>query len=196
VSGTTTVPALGTAATAPVPPPPPPVSRRRSWLLLGVVALAVLAYLTIFSVYAYTHTAERYVQLAPGAAGHRGGADFRLLRLTRSVELADRAGGAPQVADPGATFVVAEVEVVRQREDGTFLCGVDLLGPGQRLWGATTTEVERTLPSCSSADVQVGAPYRFEAVFLVPDRYAGQLLGAALTDHSGPQRSAVLRPPA
>ena len=29
----------------------------------------------------------------------------------------------------------------------------------------------------------------------VPERYADQLVGAALTDNSGPDRSAVLRPP-
>lgn len=189
-------PALGTVATPPSPVPPPPLPRRRAWLLLGVVALVVLVYLTGFSVWAHTYTSTRYTQLAPGAAGTRGGAEFRLLTLTRSAELADAGGGEPQVADAGATFVVAEVEVVRQVADEGFLCGVDLLGPGGRVWSATTVEVQRPVPSCRSTEVAVGRPTRFESVFLVPERYADQLVGAALTDNSGPGRSAVLRPPA
>lgn len=189
-------PALGTAATPPSPVPPPPLSRRRAWLLLGVVALVVVVYLAVFSVWAHTHTTPRYAQLAPGAVGTRGGAEFRLLSLTRSAELADAEGGQPQVADAGATFVVAQVEVLRRVEDGPFLCGVDLLGPGGRVWTPTSLEVQRAVPTCSGADVAVGQWRRFESVFLVPERYADQLVGAALTDSSGPDRSAVLRPPA
>jgi len=189
-------PALGTAATPSGPtPPPPPLSRRRAWLLLGVVALVTVLYLTGWSTWAHTHTANRYRALPPGAAGVRAGAEFRLLSLVRSDRLANSRGDEPQVADAGATFVVAQVEVLRQREDGVFTCGVDLLGAGGRVWSSTTAEVPRAAPSCSADAVALGAPFRYEAVFLVPERDVDRLVGVALTDRSGPQRSAVLRPP-
>lgn len=169
--------------------------RRRAWLGFGVVALATLIYLTGWSTWAHVHTAERHVLLPPGAAGSRGGAEFRLLSLVRSTELADSAGGPPQVADAGATFVVAEVEVVRRREDGPFLCAVDLLGTGGRVWSASLLQVQRAVSSCRDDEVATGRPYRFESVFLVPGRDADALVGVALTDHSGGRRSPVLRPP-
>lgn len=201
MSGTTSAavppaPALGTAATPAAPSAAGPPSRRRAWLVLAAVALVSLLYLTGWSIWAHTHTASRYELLPPGAAGSRGGADFRLLSLTRSDRLAGSTGADPQVADAGATFVVAQLEVVRRREDETFLCAVDLLGPDQRVWTATTVEVQRSVPSCVSGETHVGAPRRFEAVFLVPARDADRLVGVALTDRSGPQRSPVLRPPA
>ena len=188
-------PALGTAATPAPSPAGPRPSRRRAWMVLGVVALVTALYLTGWSTWAHTHTADRYQPLPPGAAGVRAGAEFRLLGLVRSDRLADSQGDEPQVADAGATFVVARVEVLRQREDELFTCGVDLLGAGGRVWSSTTAEVRRAAPSCSADAVALGAPFRYEAVFLVPEKDADRLVGVALTDRSGPQRSSVLRPP-
>jgi len=189
-------PALGTAATPASSPVPPLQSRRRAWLVLGVVALVTALYLTGWSIWAYTHTANRYQALPPGTAGVRAGAEFRVLSLVRSDRLADSQGDEPQVADAGATFVVAQVEVLRQREDELFTCGVDLLGPDGRVWSSTMAQVQRAAPFCSADAVALGTPFRYESIFLVPERDADRLVGVALTDRSGPQRSPVLRPPA
>lgn len=189
---------------APVPPGPPSAappgpapSRRRAWLVTAAVALLVLLYLTGWSAYAAVHTGERYHQLAPGAPGSRMGAQFRLLSLVRTDRLTDREGGSPQVADAGAVFVVAELEMVQQQEVEYRSCSdTDLLGPGGRLWEPISTEALRRVTYCDSADTVIGQPYRFENVYLVPDRYAGAVLGVALTDALTPKRTLVLRPPA
>ena len=170
--------------------------RRRAWLQTAVVGLLVLIYLVGWSVYADVHTDERYEQRPPGAAGSRGGADFRVLSLVRSERLQDRTGAEPAIAPAGATFVVAELEVVRQGDDPTFLCAAELLGPGGRRWTPSGAEVERRVSYCRTDEIRPGQPYRFESVYTVPDRYADQLLGLALIDSTSTARAPVLTPPA
>jgi hypothetical protein len=55
--------------------------------------------------------------------------------------------------------------------------------------------VQRSTPSCP-LDLSVDQSVRFEALFLVPARYANQLLGIALRDDSSAARTTVIRPPA
>lgn len=188
-----------TAATPTLPAPGPrPLRRRRAWLQTAVVALLVLLYLVGWTVYATTHTGERYRQLPPGAAGTRADADLRLLGLTRTERLLDSGGGDPQLAEAGSTFVVAELELTQRRPTELVTCTADLLGPDQRLWERDVlgVRVQRQTPTCDSADVVVGRPYRFEAVYVIPVRFADQLVGVALTDHLTSARTPVLRPPA
>jgi len=188
-------PALGAATAPPTPAPSPASSRRRSWWVLAALALVTAVYLTGWSAWATLHTAERYEQLAPGASSERDGADFRLVSLTQSSQLADQTGARSQPAEPGAVFVVAVVEVVKQRGDATVRCAVDLLGPGGRIWTDTLPSVSRAVPYCSPDDFVVGRPKVFESVFVVPERYADRLLGVTLTSRRGTRPSAVLRPP-
>lgn len=189
-------PTLGTAATPAASRPSPVLSRRRAWLVFAALALLTAVYLVGWSSYAALHTRDRYEQRPPGAAASRGGAEFRLVGLTRSDQLADGTSGRTQDADPGAVFVVAVVEAVPRVAEPVTLCTVALLGPGGRIWTPDTVQVQRSVPSCSPDDAREGQPYRFEAVFQVPERDAGLLRGLALTDRSGVERSAVLRPPA
>ena len=200
----TTGPGLRTGRDAPAPSPatapttslPAPVlSRRRSWLVLAALALLTAVYLTGWSAWATLHVTERYEQRAPGAPASRGGAEFRVVSLTQSSELADSTGGEPQAADPGAVFVVAVVEAIPRVAAPSTLCTVALLGPDGRTWEPGTVRVQRRVPYCSAADARPGQPYRFESVFLVPERYAGALRGVVLTETGGAGRSAVLRPP-
>jgi hypothetical protein len=186
------------AAQAQVRPDPRPLRRRRAWLQTAVVALLVSIYLVGWTVYATTHTGERYRQLPPGAAGTRADAEVRLLSLTLTERLLDSGGGDPQVAEAGSTFVVAELELTQRRPAELVSCTADLLGPDQRLWERDVlgVQVQRPTPTCDSGDVVVGRPYRFEAVYVIPARFADRLAGVALTDHSTAGRTQVLQPPA
>ncbi len=196
---------MSAAEVAEVIGPPPPgasglvttSSRRRAWLLTAAVALLVLTYLTAWSGYAAMHTADRYRQLAPGASGSRAGAQVRLLSLVRTERLVSREQQDPQIAGAGAVFVVAELELVQQWPVELVSCSdADLLGPGGRRWESISADVLRQVPSCDSADIVVGQPYRFETVYLVPLRHVDNVVGVALVDVSTPRRTSVLRPPA
>lgn len=186
---------LGTAATPAAARPSPVLSRRRAWLVFAALALLTAIYLAGWSTYAALHTSDRYEQRPPGALASRGGAEFRLVSLTRSPQLADSTSGRTQDADPGAVLVVAVVEAVPRVAEPVTLCTVALLGPGGRTWTPDTVRVQRRVPYCSPDDAREGQPYRFESVFQVPERDADLLRGLALTDRSGAGRSAVLRPP-
>ena len=94
----------------------------------------------------------RYTIRPPGASGELQGITVRALSLTRSDQLADAEGGDPGVPDPGAVWVVAELEAVRHD------------------------------------------PVK-ESIFMVPARYADQLVGIALTGDSSAARTPVIRPP-
>lgn len=175
-------------------------TRRRAWCWTAVVASLVLSYLVVYTGYAYVHTHDRYRPLAPGAAGSRDGAELRVLSLVQTDQLRDSdtsSDDPPQVADAGSTFVVAEVEMVQATPTEYPLCAVDLLGPGGRLWEPASydLDVQRTR-TCSSSDIRVGEPYRFEAVYVVPTVFVDGLVGLALDDDSSPARTPVLRPPA
>lgn len=179
-------------------PPGPDLSRRRAWLLTTVVALLVLVYLVGWSLYAGTHTADRYRQLPPGAVGTRAGAEVRLLSLTRTQRLAAADGGDPQIADAGTTFVVAELELTQRRSVDIVVCTADLLGADQRLWEPEVlgVRVQRPESTCRSDAAALDQPRRFDEIYVVPTAFVDGLVGVALTDHSNADRTQVLRPPA
>lgn len=163
---------------------------------LGTVAVGclVMLYLLWWTTYAGIHFDERFAQRPPGAAGEVGGTSIRLLSLTRSDLLADQKyGGAPDHASPGTTWVVAELEAVQRPSAPEFYCTLELVGPDGRRWDKQSN-VGRTLPSCSHEEIRSGGPVRFETVFLVPERFADQLVGVALMDPAVPDRVPVITP--
>ena len=166
----------------------------RRILFLVATFAAVLIYLIWWVTYAGIHYIPRYTLRPPGASGEVQGTTVRVLSLVRSEQLADADGSQPGLPDPGAVWVVAELEAVRHDPAKEFNCGARLLGPEQRLWSTTASvRTKRAMESCP-LDLPVGQSVRFESIFMVPARYADQLLGIALTDHSSAARTPVIRP--
>ena len=145
--------------------------------------------------YAGIHYNARYSIRPPGAAAEVEGSSVRLLSLVRSDQLADASGGMPLFPDPGAVWVVGEFESVRHDPAEKFLCGTRLLGPQRRVWiPEPFPEVKRVTEDCQTNN-PVGQAVRFESIFMVPARYADQLIGIELYDPSTAARTPVLTPP-
>lgn len=166
----------------------------RTALFVSSVGALVLLYLLWWTTYAGVHLDQRYAAQPAGAAGQVGGTSIRVLSLTTTLLLADQAyGGEPDPAEPGAVWVVAVLEGVQAPDAPDFFCTVALVGPEGRRW-EPAFKTGRRLPSCEK-DAFSERPLRFETVFLVPQRFAGQLVGIALLDSSVPDRAPVLTPP-
>lgn len=168
----------------------------RTALVTVAVGCLVLLYVLWWTTYTAIHFDQRFTARSPGEAGQVGGTTLRLLSLTSTLLLADQKyGGAPEPASPGAVWVVALLEATQQPGAAEFYCTVELLGPDGRRWDLRT-KITRTTPSCSSGEVKPGPPVRFETIFLVPERFVGQIAGVALLDPSVPDRVDVVTPPA
>ena len=165
-------------------------------VLFPIAAFAAVAiYLIWWVTYAGIHYNARYSIRPPGAAAEVEGSSVRLLSLVRSDRLADASGGMPVFPDPGAVWVVGEFESVRHDPAEKFLCGTRLLGPQRRVWiPEPFPEVKRVTEDCQTNN-PVGQAVRFESIFMVPARYADQLIGIELYDPSTAARTPVLTPP-
>jgi hypothetical protein len=164
-------------------------------ILFVVAAFAVvLIYLIWWVTYAGIHYTARYTIRPSGAGGEVQGTTVRVLSLTQSDQLADAEGGEPGLPYPGAVWVVAELEALRYDPAKEFYCGAQLIGPGRRLWSTSSTGTKRAMQSCP-LDLVVGQPVRFEAIYMVPARYADQIGGIALSDSSTAARIPVITPP-
>jgi hypothetical protein len=164
-------------------------------ILLLIAALAAVAiYLIWWVTYAGIHYNTRYSVRPPGAPAEVQGTSVRLLSLVRSGQLADASGGPPEVPDPGAIWVVAEFEAVRHDPAEKFLCSsTTLLGPQGRVWIPELFRVQRRTEECRP-NLPVDQAVRYESIFMVPARYADQLIGIALWDNTTPARAPVLTP--
>ena len=168
----------------------------RTTLVTVAVGCLVLLYVLWWTTYAGIHFEQRYTQRPSGEAGQTSGTTIRVLSMTSSLLLADQKyAGPPEPAAPGAVWVVVVLEATRPPGAPDFYCPLELLGPDGRRW-EKQGKVTRTLPSCGSDAVQVGPPVQIETIFLVPERYVGQIEGVALLDPLVPDRVDVITPPA
>jgi hypothetical protein len=168
----------------------------RTVLVCTAVGCLVLLYVVWWTTYAGIHFEPRFTQQPPGMAGRVQGTEVRLVSLTRTDVLTDQSyGGEPEVAEPGATWVVAVLEATQQPGAPAFYCPLELVDPELRRWEAHSV-TGRTLPSCPREELTTGQPMRFETIFLVPERYAERIAGVAVLDQSAADRTAVLTPPA
>jgi hypothetical protein len=167
----------------------------RQRILFPVAAFAAVAiYVTWWVTYAGIHYEPRYSIRAPGAAAEVKGTSVRLLSLVRSDRLADASGGPPELPHPGAVWVVAEFESLQHDPAEKLLCSsMRLLGPQGRLWNPELFRVQRAMQECQP-NQPVGQAVRYESVYVVPARYADQLIGIALEDRSTAARTQVIRP--
>ena len=104
---------------------------------------------------------------------------IRLVSMTAAVELADQKYGREPTLPPAhAIWVVAELEVTTHPVDGDPICNLWLIGPDRRRWQQQSLLSGRTLPTyCIDDSIVPGRPGRIEAVYAVPERYAGELVG-------------------
>jgi hypothetical protein len=168
----------------------------RTALFMTSVGALVMLYLLWWTTYAGIHVEERFVQQPPGAAGQVGGTSIRLLSLTRAPQLdMQKYGGPPKQPSPGTVWVVAVFEAVAQPGAPEFYCTLELVGPDGRRW-KSASEVDRHRPSCISLDFTPNRPTEFESIFMIPERFADQIVGVALMDPTVPDRVPVITPPA
>lgn len=168
----------------------------RTGLFVTIAFSLVLLYLIWWSAYTHVHFESRYTPQPPGAAAEVLGTSVRLLSLTQTDQLTEVDADQPEVPDPGAVWIVAELEAVRHDEANQFLCLTEVVGPGGVRWEPADVYIERSVPRCDSSELGVDRPHRFEALYMVPRRYADQLIGIALPDNSTADRTPVIRPPA
>ena len=175
----------------PLPAPPRrmrrlPEGRLRAWLVAAVAALLVLVYLVVELTYSSSHLdPPRYAPVAPGGVGHGRDADFRLLSLRQTEQWGDETDGSG-APDPGAVWVVAQLEVTPRRHTDYLLCTLSLVATDGRTWDtasdATTHEGESCAPD--PENVQLGTTYPFVLGYEIPVAEADEVAGLALQTYS------------
>lgn len=172
-------------------------ARTRAWLCSACAAALTLIYLVLWSLYGMTNLSvfPRFEQRSAGATASLLGADFSLLSLVRTEDLAVLSGKPPPLP-AGAVWVVATLQGVQHVKDPHFTCYPELVGPQHRLWERAELYADRSLSSfCPDGELRLGRPYRFEEIFQVPASYADQLYGVVMVDGGVSTPQQVLTPP-
>lgn len=133
------------------------------------------------------------------------GISYRLVELYATERIADVDGGEGVQAEPGASFVVAHLEVdatdaeviegdsplVPAGEVVRISCQTRLRGPDGMTWAHAGLLVDRELPSSCSD----GGRLTLEQVYLVPTAQLGRIQGVVVGTQLGPGIDRVLRLP-
>jgi hypothetical protein len=168
--------------------------RRRSWLMAAMAFALVLVYLSIWMTYAGSHTYSRFQQLPAGSTTTVEGVTFKLVSLTRTDVIVD--GDETHRAQPGATYVIADLQLVTAKKDP--LCSVELVADGKRTWESNAEFFERKKPQYCGDDehpITANKPWDFEQIYLIPSAFADRLYGVGVENHVSPAPTKVLTPP-
>lgn len=198
MSAPTTTPGHGRLGTRPPSRGGLPPGRVRVWLAAAIAALLVLLYLSVELTYASTHLdPPRYAPVEPGEVGRSGSADFRLLSLRRTEAWGREVGGGAGSPDPGAVWVVAQLEVTPRVREDYLLCTMDLVATDGRSWEPEILGPTHEGESCAPdpGDVEIGATYPFVLAYQVPISDADRLAGLAIQTYSW-RSYPLIRPPA
>lgn len=196
----------GAGVSGPAPLPRPsrtpgarlPPARVRAWLIAAIAALLVLLYLSSELTYASSHLdSPRYAPVAPGAVAHGKSADFRLVSWRQTERWGQDVDGGPGSPDPGAVWVVAQLEVTPRKHEDYLLCTLTLVSTSGRSWEAEGIGPTHEGESCAPDpdNVQLGVTYPFVLGFQVPAGDADHLAGLALDLYSW-HAQPLLRPAA
>ena len=164
-----------------------PEGRLRAWLAAAVAALLVLVYLVVELTYSSAHLdPPRWAPVLPGAVGHGKDADFRLVSLRQTERWGQEVLGEPGAPEPGAVWVVAELEVTPRKRTDYLLCTLTLVSTDGRSWdsafGAPTHEGESCAPD--PENVQLGTTYPFVLGYEIPAAEADHVVGLAIQTYS------------
>lgn len=171
--------------------------RTRAWMITIVAACCVGIFLAIWAVYAATHVNTRYVQAAPGESATLNDVTYRVLDIRRTETVLD--GDEEHPAAANAIWIVVDAEVQIPHPVEVLGCGtIPLVAVGDRTWEASNSFYSRDgIPvGCTSDEVPVGRPYRFQQFYEVPVKYADQVYGIAVEDVTNGDPAIVLTPPA
>lgn len=173
-----------------------PPARVRAWLMAAVAALLVLTYLVVELTYSSSHLEpSRYAPVPVGAVGHGKTADFRLLSWRQTARWGTEVGGEAGAPEPGAVWVVAQLEVTPRVHEDYLLCTLHLVSTDGRSWDAEGIGPTHEGESCAPdpENVRVGTAYPFVLGFEVPANEADHLAGLAV-DMYGWRAYPLLRP--
>ena len=171
----------------PVRPPRLAPGRVRAWLVAAIAALLVLVYLVNELTYASSHLdPPQYAPLAPGAVAHGKSADFRLLSWRQTERWGHEVGGEAGSPEPGAVWVVAQLEVTPREHEDYLLCTLDLVSTSGRSWEAEGLGPTHDGESCAPdpENAQIGTTYPFVLGYQVPADEVDHLAGLALELYS------------
>lgn len=171
-------------------------ARTRAWLAALGAALLVMLYVVVELVYSSTHLPpERYRPVDAGASVVVRGAEFRVLAL-RQTGYWGTDGGEPASPEPGAVWVVAQLEVTPREKRDYLLCTMELVSTDRRAWAPVTTGPSREGESCAPEpeEAQIGTTYPFVLGFQVPAGEVDRLAGLAV-DTYGWRAYPLIRPP-
>ncbi len=178
-------------------PGPPQLrpDRARRWYQVAMTVLLVGIYLAWWLTYAHVHLPPlRYDQRPPGAVLTTRGADFTLVSLTQSTELAET-NGERRPAPAGAVWVVARLEVTQRSLQPNFGCVVVLVGNDRRNWEMPTgLLLQRSTERCLPDAAVLGQTSPIEAVFQVPVTDVDRLTGVGVPQYNA-GRDPLLTPP-
>lgn len=168
--------------------------RARAWLMCWIAISCALIFLAVWSTYAATHVYPRFEQQRPGEPVTVDGISYRLLRLTRADEVAD--GDEIRPASAHTVWVIAELELTIPGRRDSMGCDLRLLAAGKRAWDAEGFYNRRVPNYCGDTDhpIRPRMPWRLEQIYQVPTKYADQIEGVAVTDHSSAAPTKVLQP--
>lgn len=167
--------------------------RGRSWMMAAMAFALVLIYLSIWMTYAGIHTYPRFEQLPAGRGVTADGITYKLVGLTSTDVIVN--GDRTEHAQTGATYVIAQLEIVTHKKDPA--CSVELVADGKRTWESDTEFFDRRLPQyCGDYDhpVTAGKPWRYEQIFLIPAVFADRLYGIGVEDNASADPTKVLTP--
>jgi hypothetical protein len=161
----------------------------RRLVVLVIVAALVLIYQIWWVSYAQIHQYSRFRQLPPGAAASTKGFTVRLEQLVIADQLADKNGEPPALPAPGASWVVARLQVTT-RDQAPGCCDFPLVATNGATWKTTYPSVTREVGTFYGSE---RAPYEFELIYEVPAGATQQLVGIGVDDLTSTARIPVLR---
>lgn len=192
------------SAATPTPAPAPATAARgldptraRAWLTALGTVLLVLLYVVVELVYSSTHLPpDRYDPVRAGASAEVRGAEFRVLTL-RQTNYWGTDGGEPASPDPGAVWVVAQLEVTPTEKRDYLLCTMKLVATDGRAWEPVTLGPTAEGESCApdAENAQVGTTYPYVLGFQVPAAEVDELAGLAIETYSW-RAKPLISPPA